>query len=158
MTPTITTTHQRLLIGKSLTMSLTDNKTAQLWQSFIPQIPLIPNRIDQNKISMAIYEADYFGSFSPARLFDKWAAVEVNTFNIIPDNLQSFKIPAGMYAVFQYKGLSSDNSIFHYIFSEWLPKSGYRLDNRPHFEILGDKYQNNHPDSEEEIWIPVKIG
>jgi AraC family transcriptional regulator len=26
-------------------------------------------------------------------------------------------------------------------------------DDRPHFEILGDKYKNDHPDSEEEIWI-----
>jgi hypothetical protein len=25
------------------------------------------------------------------------------------------------------------------------------------FEILGDKYINDHPDSEEEIWIPVKL-
>jgi AraC family transcriptional regulator len=30
------------------------------------------------------------------------------------------------------------------------------LDNRPHFEILGEKYKQGSPDSEEEIWIPVK--
>lgn len=47
-------------------------------------------------------------------------------------------------------------SIFQYIFGTWLPASGYYLDNRPHFEILGHKYKNNDPDSEEEIWIPVK--
>jgi AraC family transcriptional regulator len=32
----------------------------------------------------------------------------------------------------------------------------YFLDDRPHFEILGDKYKNGDPDSEEEIWIPIK--
>jgi len=26
----------------------------------------------------------------------------------------------------------------------------------PRIEILGEKYRNNDPDSEEEIWIPVK--
>jgi AraC family transcriptional regulator len=35
--------------------------------------------------------------------------------------------------------------------------SAYDLDNRPHFEILGEKYKNESPDSEEELWIPVKL-
>jgi hypothetical protein len=30
------------------------------------------------------------------------------------------------------------------------------LDNRPHFEILGEKYKNADPDSEEDVYIPVK--
>jgi len=30
------------------------------------------------------------------------------------------------------------------------------LDDRPHFEVLGDKYKNADPDSEEEIWIPIR--
>jgi AraC family transcriptional regulator len=62
----------------------------------------------------------------------------------------------GLYAVFNYKGLNTDNRIFIHIFTEWLPSSGYVLDERPHFEILGEKYKNNDPESEEEIWIPVK--
>ena len=47
-------------------------------------------------------------------------------------------------------------SIFQYIFSEWIPQSDYSVDDRPHFEVLGAKYKNNDPDSEEEIWIPIK--
>ncbi|MGK2861531.1 MAG: GyrI-like domain-containing protein [Chitinophagaceae bacterium] len=46
--------------------------------------------------------------------------------------------------------------MFSYIFNTWLPPSGYDLDNRPHFEILGEKYKNDDPLSEEEIWIPIK--
>jgi AraC family transcriptional regulator len=61
-----------------------------------------------------------------------------------------------MYAVFDYKGLNTDSSIFIYIFTEWLPGSIYVLDERPHFEVLGEKYKNNDPDSEEEICIPIK--
>ncbi|MFT5513068.1 MAG: AraC family transcriptional regulator, partial [Bacteroidia bacterium] len=45
---------------------------------------------------------------------------------------------------------------FGYIFGEWIPNSIYDIDSRPHFEILGDKYKNDHPNSEEEIWIPIK--
>jgi AraC family transcriptional regulator len=40
--------------------------------------------------------------------------------------------------------------------TEWLPNSAYALDDRPHFEALGEQYKNNDPNSEEEIWIPIK--
>lgn len=50
----------------------------------------------------------------------------------------------------------SMTKIFEYIFVEWLPDTIYELDNRPHFEILGEKYKNNDPDSEEDLWIPIR--
>ena len=88
--------------------------------------------------------------------FDKWAAVEVSKFDAITEGMESFILNEGLYAVFDYKGLSTDVQIFIYIFTEWLPNSNYLLDERPYFEILGSKYKNNDPESEEEIWIPVK--
>jgi len=48
------------------------------------------------------------------------------------------------------------SSFFQKIYTVWLPASDYVLDNRPHFEVLGDKYKNNDPSSEEEVWIPIK--
>jgi AraC family transcriptional regulator len=65
-------------------------------------------------------------------------------------------LQAGDYAVFNYRGSSADPRIFQYIYGEWIPNSEYVLDDRPHFEILGEKYKNNDPNSEEEIWIPIK--
>jgi AraC family transcriptional regulator len=65
-------------------------------------------------------------------------------------------LPQGLYAIFDYKGLSSDPTIFQYIFQTWLPRADYQLDFRPHLEVLGEKYQNNDPTSEEEIWIPIR--
>ena len=41
-------------------------------------------------------------------------------------------------------------------FETWLPAYGFVLANRPHFEVLGAKYKNNDPASEEEIWIPIQ--
>jgi AraC family transcriptional regulator len=55
-----------------------------------------------------------------------------------------------------HRGASTDTSTFEYIFRVWLPASEYLLDDRPHFEILGAKYKDNDPESEEEIWIPVQ--
>ena len=37
------------------------------------------------------------------------------------------------------------------------PKSKYELDKRPHFALMGEEYKNEDPDSEEELWFPIKI-
>jgi AraC family transcriptional regulator len=104
---------------------------------------------------VAVYERNHFANFNPTKEFEKWAAVEVIDFENIPQELEKFVLKAGLYAVFYYKGLNSDNTIYEYIFRKWLPESSYVLDDRPHFEVLGPKYKNNDENSEEEIWIPV---
>lgn len=137
-------------------MSLSNDKTAQLWGQFGPKIKEIKNRISEDKISMQIYDAEYDKQFNPENEFEKWATVEVKDFNNIPNEMKSFTLKEGLYAVFEYKGRSTDHSIFKYIFWEWLPNAPYKIDDRPHFEVLGKNYKNNDPNSEEEIWIPIK--
>ena len=107
-------------------------------------------------ISMQVYSSLYYADFKPSNEFEKWATVEVTDFDIVPNEMEPFTLTGGLYAVFDYKGSSTDNSIFQYIFATWLPSSEYQLDDRPHFEVLGDKYKNNDPSSEEEIWIPIR--
>ena len=156
--PEIRTIGPRKLIGKKLIMSLTDNKTGELWRGFMPRRKEIGQVLDSELYSMQIYDKNYFQNFDPGKNFEKWAAIEVADFETIPDDMEGIVIPGGLYAVFFYKGSSSDTKIFQYIFNSWLPGSGYTLDNRPHFEILGKNYKNGDPNSEEEIWIPIKTG
>ncbi len=156
MEPGIEISTGKKLIGNRLKMSWTNNKTAQLWGQFVPEIASIKNRLTNDKISMQVYDSSYFSHFNPNNKFEKWATVEVSGFENVPPGMESFTLTGGLYAVFDYKGLSSDPGIFQYIFETWLPNSIYLLDNRPHFEVLGEKYRNNDPDSEEEIWIPIK--
>ena len=83
---------------------------------------------------------------------------EVTDFDNVPAELETVTVPSGLYAVFTHKGdASTAAKTFEYIFTNWLPNSDYLLDNRPHFEILGEKYKNNDPTSEEEIWIPIQL-
>ncbi len=156
MTPRIENLSKKKLIGKQLTMSLADNKTAELWRSFVPRRREITNNLTNDLISMQVYMPAHFADFKPANEFIKWAAVEVSDFDQVPDEMETFTLPGGLYAVFDYKGSGNDPRIFQYIFGTWLPGSAYDLDDRPHFEILGDRYKNNDPASEEEIWIPIK--
>ncbi len=144
------------LIGKRLRMSLAQNKTTILWRSFIREQTHISNKVNTELISMQVYsELLRLGDMHQS--FDKWAAVEVTNFSAVPESMETFMLEGGLYAVFYYQGLNTDTKIFKYIFGEWLPNSQYNLDNRPHFEILGEKYKNGDPNSEEEIWIPIKL-
>jgi AraC family transcriptional regulator len=137
-------------------MSLADNKTGELWRSFASRRSEIANNLTRDLISMQIYGPAYFADFKPTNEFEKWATVEVKDFEKVPDDMETFTLYEGLYAVFDYKGSSNDPAIFQYIFETWLPNSGYDLDDRPHFEVLGGKYKNNDPTSEEKIWIPIK--
>jgi len=156
MKPRIETLNERKLVGKRLRMSLAENRTAELWKGFMPKRKNITNNVTNDLISMSIYSPTYFTEFRLTNEFEKWASVEVSDYDNIPNDLEIFVLTGGLYAVFDYKGSSTDNSIFQFIFGTWLPGSAYFLDDRPHFEVLGDKYKNNDPTSEEEIWIPVK--
>lgn len=156
MNPRIETLAEKKLIGQRITMSLANNRTGELWRSFMPRRKEIANNISSELISMAVYKPSHFANFNPANEFEKWATVEVTDFSSVPANMETFTLIGGLYAVFDYKGSSTDMRIFQYIFGTWLPASDYMLDNRPHFEILGAKYKNADPDSEEEIWIPIK--
>ncbi|MCU0428651.1 MAG: GyrI-like domain-containing protein [Cytophagaceae bacterium] len=144
------------LVGLTTQTSLTNNKTAALWQSFMPRRSEIQSRLGQHLFSVQQYGPEYFQDFQPHRYFTKWATAEVSDWERMPDGMQALLIPQGLYAVFSYKGSSNDSSIYRYIFETWLPDSGFELDPRPHFERLDDRYKNNDPDSEEEIFIPVK--
>jgi len=157
MEPRIVNLKEKKLVGKKVTMSIADNKVKELWSGFIPRRKEITNNLTNDFISLSVYNPSYFLDFKPTNEFEKWAAVEVSDFTNVPNGLEKLTLTEGLYAVFEYKGSSSDISIFQYIFGVWLPKSEYLLDNRPHFEVLGEKYKNDDPNSEEEIWIPLKL-
>jgi AraC family transcriptional regulator len=148
---------EKKLVGQRLTMSLVANRTSELWQGFMKHRGEIINKLGTDLYSVQIYDRQYFQNFNPSKQFEKWAATEVPDFKGLSPEMQTLIIPAGLYAVFLHKGPASAGAkTFQYIFQEWLPNADYALDHRPHFELLGEKYNNDLPTSEEEFWIPVK--
>lgn len=150
---------EKKVVGKRIRMSLSKNRTFELWQSFMPIRKEIKNPTTTDLLSIQVYDKSMdFKHFNQDTEFEKWAGMEVDDFDTIPEEMEAFTLSGGLYAVFLYKGSSGEFSeTFQYIFGTWLPNSSYNLDDRAHFEVLGDKYKNNDPDSEEEIWIPVKL-
>jgi AraC family transcriptional regulator len=155
MDPQIKTFPTTKFIGKNLSFSYADYRAFELWSSFMPRRNEIHNTIGTVLYNIQINPENF--DFNPNTPFVKWAARAVSTFENIPNDMEVLEISEGLYAVFQYQGDQSNAaSFFNQIYTVWLPNSGYELDSRPQFEILGEKYKNNDPNSEEEIWIPIK--
>lgn len=135
-------------------MSYLQNETQKLWQTFIPLSKQIQHKSNSDFYSLQLYPDKFFEAFDPTRSFEKWALVPISSSLELPEYCKSFTLQGGLYAIFHHKG--NDASIFQKIYGTWIPNSPYSIDNRPHFEILGEKYKNGHPDSEEDIYIPIK--
>jgi len=156
--PRIEEISKRKLIGNRLVMSLSEDRTKELWQGFMARRKEIGNTITTDLISMQVYDRLLsISEFNGATQFEKWAVVEVEDYKDLPKGMETYTLLGGLYAVFIHKGLpSSFPRTAQYIYGEWLPKSDYELDHREHFEVLGDKYRNNDLNSEEEVWVPIR--
>lgn len=155
--PLIIEIESKKLIGFSVEMSLIENNTQTVWKKLMPRLKEVVNLESSDLFSLQIYPKNYYSHFLPETTFFKWAAVEVKKFDAMPNGFEKLELPAGKYAVFLHKG---NTEMFvktaQYIYGEWLPKSGFQLDDRPHFELLGDKYLGHDiPNSEEEVWVPI---
>lgn len=157
MNPRIETIQEKKLVGKKLSMSYANYRIGELWGIFMPRRKEITNTTSNDLVSLVIYKHNHFDEFNPTNEFERWASVEVNEFANIPAEMETFVLSSGLYAVFHYIGSTDDVASFYQnIFTIWLPNTEYVLDDRPYFEILGEKYKNNDPLSEEDIFIPIK--
>ncbi|OOQ61678.1 GyrI-like domain-containing protein [Mucilaginibacter pedocola] len=158
MEPRLEALPPQMFAGKHLSMSYADNKTGELWRSFMPIRKRVTNAIGSELYSIEVYPAGFFTSFDANALYEKWAAVEVRDTAHLPCSLDILNAPGGLYAVFVHYGPAANGAeTYRYIFTEWFPASNYEVDERPHFAIMGEKYMPNSADSEEEIWIPVRL-
>ena len=154
--PQINSISSKKLVGLSKEMSLINNKSFELFYNFAKQKEQI-NAVSSDIYEVIIYNKNYFKKFNPSNNFEKWVTLEVFDSESVPEGMNVLILEKELYAVFNYRGTMKDfGSFMNYIFTEWLPQSNYELDNRPHFQILGNKYKHNQPDSEEEVWIPIK--
>ncbi|MBS1585705.1 MAG: GyrI-like domain-containing protein [Bacteroidetes bacterium] len=155
--PRIETLKEKQLAGNKLRMSFVNNRTGELWRGFMPLRNSFMNVVGNDLYSVEVYGAGFFLNFDPDKEFEKWAAVEVSDTQKLPPGIELLTVPEGLYAAFFYKGRANEGEvIYRYIHNQWLPASDYELDNRPHFALMGAKYKNDDPESEEEIWIPIR--
>jgi len=158
--PEILEIEPRKIIGKCVTTTLSFDDTAALWQDFMSRHKEIKNRVDSGFYSVQVYPFGFkVEEFTRETEFERWAAVEVTDFDTVPEGMQTKVIAGGLYAIFTHVGpVKEFVKTSNYIYGTWLPQSEYKLDERAHFERLGEKYYGpEHPESEEEIWLPIQL-
>lgn len=133
--------------------------TVALWRRFMPRRAEIAGRVGEDLVSMRVFHQDGEPLTSQTP-FDEWAAVEVAAEDgsepAAPEGMEAFALPGGVYAVFLHRGLPSAlPRMLERVFGLWLPRSDYRLDDRPHLAVMGPGYRPDDPDAVEEIWVPV---
>ena len=159
MEPKIVTLRERKLVGMCITTTISFDDTKKMWSEFVSRQDEIENKTARDYYSIQVYpEGLKLKDFKEDTEFERWAAVEVNSLDDIPSGMKPKTLAGGLYATFTHKGpVKTFVKTSNYIYGTWLPQSGYELDQRAHFEKLGKKYYGpDHPDSEEEIFVPIR--
>ncbi|MBI9051904.1 MAG: GyrI-like domain-containing protein [Anaerolineaceae bacterium] len=157
MEPKIIDLSSKILVGMHVSMSLADNKTGDLWRAFMPRRREVVNRVDENFISMQVYQKGEQNHFLPTTVFDKWAVVEVSDADEIPEGMETYVMQGGKYAMFVHHGSANEfPKTMQSIFGEWMPRSDYQLDDREQFEVLAENYDPIDVNAREEVWIPIR--
>lgn len=153
MTIQIVQVSEMFVVGISVNMQRHEtHKIKTLWQQFSPRKGEITNLVNGKSIALQNFILDEKGE--PNNNFNMWACVEVSNLSDVPSDMEGFTIPKGEYIKVLHKGMDAGKT-YQRIMTEWLPNSGYAIDDRPHFQVMGDKYKNGSPDSEEDFYIPV---
>ncbi|WP_340156205.1 GyrI-like domain-containing protein [uncultured Winogradskyella sp.] len=152
MKPKLITISDKKLIGLKSSMHHGEfGNIVALWKRFMPRKKEILGCLNSELIAVQAYD-DFNAIEKP---FDIWACVEVSSLEHIPEGMTSLTIPESDYAVFVHKGMDAAGT-YQKIMTEWLPTSGYDIDNRIHFQVMGAKYINGSMESEEDFYVPVK--
>ncbi|MFI2742313.1 GyrI-like domain-containing protein [Zhouia sp. PK063] len=157
--PKIITIKSKYFVGKKIRTHVNFEATQNLWKSFMPRRKEINEHLNDFLYSIEIYDSpSAYLNFTPNTTFDKWAAIEVREELDPPVDMNFMCMPGGLYAVFTHIGIAAEfHKTIHFILNDWLPNANYTLDDRPHFEIMGEKYLGpTDPNSVEEVWIPIK--
>ena len=153
LAPAIVEYGERKLIGLGMRMSLSADRTVELFRTFGPRRREIVNIALPDTFCVKLLGSDAFRSMTAFTEFKKYAAVEVSELTGQPSDLDEITIHAGLHAVFIQKGMAGYADSMKMFFDEWLPSSGYEADDRPQFEILPPDYRETQI---EQVWIPIR--
>ncbi|MEW9122460.1 MAG: GyrI-like domain-containing protein [Thermotaleaceae bacterium] len=131
---------------------LGDNKNGEipkLWEAFNARFRDIKH-LGKSMLFYGICD----GEIDSQSRFHYSACAEVDSFEDVPENMETKVVEEGKYMVYTYTGAMKDlGEFYENIFSKWLPASGCEIDCRPHLELYDHRYMNS---GEFDIYIPVK--
>lgn len=84
-------------------------------------------------------------------------AIEVETFDALPETVGRMRVPQAHYAVFTHDGpVSKLGETWTAIWQQWVPASGIKLAATPDFERYGEGFDMATMSGDTEIWLPIE--
>jgi AraC family transcriptional regulator len=154
MEPRIVQLNQLILVGRPYFGDSADNKFGQAWDRFFPYEKAISNRTNE-KVFYGV--EDYGPEFEQTHQWMYFPSTQVSSLDEIPTGLFGRTLPAATYAVFTAKGgIPKLHDTFMYAYMTWLPASEYESAYPFDFEYYDERFKDQDPNSEIDIFIPVK--
>jgi AraC family transcriptional regulator len=120
------------------------------WQRFGPQIETIWARVGNAAYGVC-------SNFDPEGNFDYMCAVEVKGNPDLPIGLNLLQTREQRYAVFAHRGhISGIRGTISAIWSDWLPRSGYKCCDAPTIERYGPEFNPVTGLGGLEIWVAIQ--
>lgn len=142
------------LVGLPYFGTPAEGKFTETWHRFFEVEPSIQNRVDPKVCyGVELYDKD----FMPGQDWYYFPSVQVSSLADTPGLFFAKTFPACRYAVFAaVGGVPKLGEVFQFIYNEWLPASGYAMAYPWDFEVYGEQFKGDEPESVVEIYIPVK--
>jgi AraC family transcriptional regulator len=97
------------------------------------------------------------GAEPKTQTMEYMCAVEVMSFDGVPNELGRMRVPAARYAVFLHEGnVATIRDTWKQIFESWLPSSGMQSSETPDFEVYGERFDGATGEGGVEIWLGIK--
>lgn len=127
-----------------------NNEIPALWESFFPQqAARIEDKLDptvsygvEDNMDMASGEFDYLAGY------------EVSGGAQTPEGMERWDLPPQTYAVFRGP-LSQIHAMYHSVYHDWLPRSGYRRAPGPEFELYDRDFDPVNGKLDMYLYVPV---
>jgi AraC family transcriptional regulator len=144
------------IVGMKTTTTIKNNNIPQLWDKFNKKSCSIPN-VKVQKVSLGVCPSVDVKEFNEEVPFDYIAGIIVENFDNVPDGMVTYEIPAQKYAVLTHKGaLDKLQETYCYFYSVWPKESGMEFKGGAEFELYDERFIFGSPDSEMDIYRPVK--
>jgi AraC family transcriptional regulator len=158
------------VVGMEVTTTLRSNwenrDIFHLWARFQTRIGEIVDRTDP-AVSYGICgdidnEKPKLAEMTEDTEYTDLVSVEVADLDHIPEGMVGRIVPGRTYAVFTHIGPLFPNYLqqtYDYIYGTWLPHSDRELDGGWDFEVYDVRFTGvDDPDSEFDIYVPIKVG
>ena len=154
MQPRFVDLDELILVGLPYYGNPDEGKFTAAWDRFFAAGLPTGSRVDEKVCyGVELYDKD----FMPGKDWYYFPAVQVSDPTDLPGLLFAKRFPACRYAVFPVVGgVPKIGAVFGYIYNEWLPSSGYEMAYPWDFEVYGEQFKGDAPDSLVEVYIPIK--